>query len=227
MIRFIKEHFFDRKKTWTLLVSLGFISILCALLIYPYDGYINYIIEQTIHQLMGKEMILNMMHLIYPFVVILLVMDHDQPYLRPLMAYFGRDRILYAKIGFYLILNFIFLMTLWMMIHLITYFMTYYHFLHDLMIEDFIDLYLDGVIIFIYILTMIRDKHKNFAILFGILHLMIHFIQEDQKFLWLYYVIPFKKQVFMHFFLVTPYKICYIIIGFLISYRRHQMEALT
>lgn len=227
MIRFIFNHFFDRKKTITLLISFLSMIILCALLIYPYDGYVNYIREPEITKVLGREMIIHMIYIIYPFVAILLMMDHDQPFLRPLIAYFGREKVFLSKTIFYLFMNFFILMTFWMMIHLVTYFITYFHFFDDLMIDEFIDLYLDSMILLILIMIFIRDKHKNLAIVFGILCLLINFIQEDQKILWLYYIIPFKKQVFVNFFLVTPYKICYIILGFLISYQRHQKETLT
>jgi hypothetical protein len=182
--------------------------------------YLEYLNEYY-HHMMGKTI-----KLVMPFLVILCVMDHDQAYLKPMMSYFGRSRVILAKLTLYPLLFLMVYLSMWMIYHLIPSLLTSYYLLTHLKVSFFIHLYLDGLILSLLIIMIIKDKYKAFSILFSLFYLLLSFVQEDLSNYALYLVFPFENQVFDTYLLAIPYKLCYITLGLALTHHKLIKETL-
>lgn len=226
MIRFLLIHFFYPKKILILLISLCILTLFLGLLILPDQTItLQYLFQddlnQYYHHMMGKTI-----KLIMPFLVILCVMDHDQAYLKPLMTYLGRSPIIKAKIVMYFFVLMIIYLLIMMIYHLLPFFLTSYYLFSDLKLAFFIHLYLDGIMLTLGILWVIKDKYKAFSLLFSLFYLLLGFIQEDTPIHLLYALFPFENPLFDTYSLAYLYKICYITLGLTLIYRKLSKETL-
>jgi len=226
MISFLLSHLFYPKKRMMILISLGVITLFLALLTIPEQPRVEQLLFQNYsnvyyHHMMGKTI-----KLIMPFLVILCVTDHDQAFLKPIHAYFGRSKVALAKLMIYPIILLFIYMTLFMIYHILPSLLTSYYLLNDLKLAFFISLYLDGIILTVFVLFIIREKYKAFSILFSLFYMLFSFIQEDLSLISLYYLFPFENHLFDTFRLAYLYKLCYIIIGFAITHHKLITEPL-
>jgi hypothetical protein len=226
MIRFLLIHSFYPKKKMILFVSCCILTLFLGFLVYPDQTVTEQLLFQNdlntyYHQMMGKTI-----KLVMPFLVILCVMDHDQAYLKPMMTYLGRSPVIKAKLLMYPLILLILYLFIVMIYHLLPFFLTSYYRLNDLKISFFIHLYLDGVMLTLGILWIIKDKYKAFSILFSLFYLLMGFIQEDVSIILLYALFPFENQLFDTYSLAYLYKICYITLGLTLIHHKLINETL-
>lgn len=164
------------------------------------------------HLMMGK-----IVSFLMPFLVTLLLMDHDQPYLKPLFAYFGKWNVLKNKtILYFLIITWIYAV-IGILYHVLPSIMTSYYILNIDAISFFIHIYLDGLILAIFILWAIKERYKAFSILIPLFYTLVGWLYEDYQLLTIYYLIPLYSSYFSSFTLAYLYKLCYILLGLAIT----------
>lgn len=225
MISFLWIHLFYPKKRWILCATIMILLFILSLLIDPTNDMYEEVLFKSTY-LEGYELtMMKLMTLMMPFVVVILVMDHDQFYLRPLYSYFGRTKVILSKMVVYFIVLIILYIGL-----MVYYYLLFYVFKSHLPIKinvyPFIHLFLDALILLNFVLYLIRDKYKVFSIVIGIFYMIYQFVQEDFFHLSISYLFPFKNDHFESYLLAIPYKLCYIILGLLLTHRKMDNEPL-
>ena len=164
------------------------------------------------HLMMGK-----IVSFLMPFLVTILIMDHDQAYLKPLFSYFGRSHVfIHKSILYVLILTWIYGVII-IFYHLLPSLMTHYYILDHQAIHFLIHIYLDGLILSIFILFLIKERYKSFSILIPLFYTLISWLYEDYQIPIIYYLFPVYSSVFSSFTLAYLYKLCYILLGLAIT----------
>lgn len=226
MILFLYIHLFYGKRKWIFSSTCILLFMMLILLIDPSNDIYEEMLYREHYLSMYVELTLKILTLIMPFIVIILLMDHDQLYLRPLMSYFGRKKVVLSKIVLYImVLSFLYLLV-GIYYHLI-FWLLKSHLAFHLMFDVFIHLFFDALMIMVFTFYFIREKYKAFSIVFGILYLIMQFIQEDYFLLILSYVFPFYNVHFVAYSLALPYKVCYISLGFILTYRKMVVEPIS
>ncbi|MDO9629378.1 MAG: hypothetical protein Q7I99_05695, partial [Acholeplasmataceae bacterium] len=180
-----------------------------------YQDYNN----QYYHLMMGK-----IVSFLMPFLITILLMDHDMSYHKSLYAYFGRFKVISHKIILY------FLIITWIygiigvLYHIIPILMTSYFILDRNAISFFIHIYLDGILLSLIILKFIKDRYKAFAILIPLFYTLASWLYEDYQNIFIYYLFPIYSLYFSSFTLAYLYKLCYILLGLAITTKQMLRE---
>ncbi|MFH0767856.1 MAG: hypothetical protein ABII85_05855 [Bacillota bacterium] len=213
MMGYLYLHLFYSKKRTILILGLVLWIVMLMLLIYPNEP----VVEQRLYQLQNQRYYVLMMSqlftLIFPFFVVLVTMDHDQSHLKPMIGYFGRTWVILHKMIFYLIVITWLYFMFFMVYHILPTFLTAYY-TFDLSLNlVFINLYLDGIIITLFVFIFIRDRHKALSVLIAVFYVLISWLQEDHPNLSLFYLFPLFSSLYSTFTLAYVYKVCYICLG--------------
>jgi hypothetical protein len=223
MINFLFINLFQGKRRWILGLSCVLFLSMLIMLSDPFNSRHEELLYVTTYQLMYIELTIKIITLVMPFIVIILAMDHDQTSLKPFMSYFGKGIIYRSKMVLYVCMLMFIYVFLFIYVQLMFWMIKPYLdiFLNPL---DFLHLFLDGLLVLLLIFYFIRDKYKATSIVFGILYLILQFIQEDSFILILAYLFPLKNVYFDAYILAIPYKVCYISLGLILTYRKFKSE---
>lgn len=217
MISYLYMHLFYHKKRRIFMTSLFVIVLLMILFLYSDESKTSQYLFKDYHNdyyhlLMGK-----IVSLLMPFLGTLLLMDHDQSYLKPLFSYFGKWKVLKSKtILYFLIMTWIY-GVIGIFYHIIPSIMTSYYVFNLDAIPFFIHLYLDGLILAVFILWAIKDRYKAFSILIPLFYTLVSWLYEDYHVVAIYYLFPIYSAYFSGFTLAYLYKLCYILLGLTIT----------
>jgi hypothetical protein len=199
------------------MLSLFVILLLMTFFIYTDEKSSTQILYQEdynnyYHLMMGK-----IVSFLMPFLITILLIDHDQPYLKPLYSYFGRSYVVINKIILYfLIITWIYSVII-IFYHILPSLMTDYFILDSQAISFLIHLYLDGLILSIIIFLLIKERYKAFSILIPLFYTLIGWLYEDYQISIIYYLFPVYSSFFSSFTLAYLYKLCYILLGLAIT----------
>ncbi len=226
MIRFLYMHvFYAKKRIFLVLAFLGFIALM-VLFVYTSDSSYEQRLFHSYYQLYYEQMMIKLLTILLPFFVVLLTMDHDQSYLKPLISYFGRTNIAVCKIILYLgVLLWLYIM-IFLLYQIIPFLMTDYYTIDFSKGYLFFHLYLDGLIILVFVLFFIREKHKSLAIIIPVFYLLFTFLKEDSPSLTLFYLLPIYCSTFSTYTLAYLYKACYIYLGFALIVYKAKFESI-
>jgi hypothetical protein len=224
MIYFLYLNLFYSKKRKILVFSFIVFIIIMALLSYTADSINEQLLYIEYHNNYYHQMMQSILSMILPFYVILLVMDHDQPYHKPLMSYFGSNKIIISKLILYiLILTWVYLMTA-ILYHLLPFFLTSYFLFNLDALPFLIEIYLDGFIIIILAMLFIKDRYKSLSVAIPLFYVLFSFVIEDYQQVAFYYLFPIYSKHFSAFTLAKYYKLCYICLGFAIAFQKMLKE---
>ncbi len=217
MIHFLFIHLFYQKKIIILMISLFLIILLMVLFIYTDESIADQLLyraynHEVYHLMMGK-----IVSFLMPFLVTVLLMDHDQGYLKPLFAYFNRSKVIRSKMILYFWIVTWFYLVIGIFYHLLPSIMTSYYLLNAKALPFLIDIYLDGLILSVLILWIVKERYKTFSILIPLGYILISWLFEDYQFITLYYFFPIYSAYFLSFTLAYLYKLCYILLGLAIT----------
>ncbi|BCR36032.1 hypothetical protein [Mariniplasma anaerobium] len=170
-----------------------------------------------------KALFLQIFLILNAMFVLFLALDHDQDFMKPLISFFGRQKVFVHKYLFFFMHIIIFFSFIIMIYILIPKLMIGV----DIQIEVFmfIDLLMDMFLILNLILIFIKDKYKTLAILIVLIYMLMTLFMPYDK-LWLYYIFPIfriDKDINM---IEIYYKLCYISLGFSIYFLKFLKEAL-
>ncbi|MBE0700938.1 MAG: hypothetical protein IH571_04560 [Acholeplasmataceae bacterium] len=226
MITFFYTHYFFRKKRILFLLSVLLVGVVLVLLTHTDEPEHMQKLFFAYHKAYHQMLMQKTLTIALPFLVVVFSFEHDQNFLKPLFAYFGR-----LYVGFYKLL-FHYLSILWLYLVIfsfsvvITAVMTsFYDFLFSQW-TIMLDLLLDGFILLNMILFLIKDKSKAFAVILGLLYAFLVTFYEDQTFFLIYYLLPLHAPYFLHSTLIFYYKSCYILLGFILILRKTVKEQL-
>lgn len=218
MIGLIYQYTFYTKKQF--FFSLVLCLLLCVLILLVYDdsSYYDQYMYQDDLTVYYHQSTQRLYLWILPFLYQMLLSDHDQLYMKPFLAYFGKTIVLTYKLVFYILvitwLTFVF----FSVYHLIPYFFTKYYIIKDLHVLFFLNLYLDGIILLIFTFLIVRMKYQSFAYVIPLFYMLYAFLLEDSKMRMFYLVLPIYLPIESYFSLELYYKICYIFTGFILIY---------
>ncbi len=213
MIKYFYMYLFYSKKRFILILGLVIWIGLMMAIVYPNESISNQRLYENQNQVYYEMMMGQLLIFLFPFFTVLLVMDHDQDHIKPMMTYFGKTKIALYKIVFYiLVLSWLFMM-FFMIYHILPSFLTAYYTYKPVSLIFFLNLYLDGLMICILIFIFIRDKHKPLSILIALFYVLSNFMIEDHPNPFLFYIFPQYSLYFSQIILAYPYKICYICLG--------------
>jgi hypothetical protein len=176
------------------------------------------------YQVYYEEITQKSLYLLIPFFIVLLTMDHDQSFLKPIISYFGRLKVIISKFVLYVIILTWFYFMIFILYHVIPSMFTSYYQINTLSIPYFLNIYLDGILFMIIILTFIKDRQKAFSVVFSLLYIMLSLYQEDQESILIFYIIPLYFPSISIFSLAIPYKMCYIFLGLVLSIKKMRLE---
>ncbi|MBN2300698.1 MAG: hypothetical protein JXC31_05875, partial [Acholeplasmataceae bacterium] len=190
MIYYLYIHLFYSKKRRVLLIALMVFALLMLMMVYTDESMIEQILYQEQNQLYYEQVMTQLLKLLCPLLVILLVMDHDQEHLKPLVSYFGRSKIIFNKLIFYILILCWFYFIFFLFYHLFPLLLTSYYIYDAYAVKLFLNLFLDGILLAFLVFIFIRDKHKALSILIAIFYIVMSIIQEDHQNLFLFYLFP-------------------------------------
>lgn len=221
LIRLIYVSYMHKKKYMMLVIyqvlALGLIVLITQneyveleVMLFPeyYQNYISTLFCQIF-------LILDAMFVLF------LSMDHDQTFLKPLISFFGREKVYIAKYIFFMIHIIIFYLFILILYVSIPKLLIDLDMVFDIFL--FIDIGLDMLIILNLILIFIKDKHKTLAILIVLMYILITLFLPNHN-VYLYYILPihtFDKTTNM---IEIYYKICYICLGISIYFLKSLKE---
>ena len=130
------------------------------------------------------------------------------------------------KILFYLIVLTWLFSIFFMIYHVLPSLLTAYYAYDDSSIIFFLNLYLDGLMVSMFVFIFIRDKHKALSILIALFYVLANFMIEDSPNTVLFYLFPQFSSYFSQITLAYPYKICYICLGLTINLIQINYETL-
>lgn len=224
MIHFLFVHLFYGKRRILLYLALCIIPLVIYMLTNTGVSNNQELLYQEAYQFYFEEIAQKMLILIVPFFIVIISMDHDQPYLKTLFAYFGRFHLLFSKLILYLIMLTWLYSAIFILYHVIPFFFTSYYQLLTFNLSFFFDLYLDGILLMIFVFTWIKDRHKAFSVIFPILYILISLYQEDHQSLSIFYMFPIHFPSISMFYLAYPYKLCYILLVLVLSVKKMLSE---
>ena len=199
------------------MISLFVIILLMILFLYSDEKISTELLFKEDNNAYYHLMMQKIVSFLMPFLVTLLLMDHDQAYLKPLFAYFGKWMVLKNKIILYgFIMTWIYLV-IGILYHILPSLMTAYYVLNLDAISFFIHIYLDGLILSIFILWAIKERYKAFSILIPLFYTLVSWLYEDYQLSTIYYLFPIYSAYFSSFSLAYLYKLCYILLGLAIT----------
>ncbi|MCR3905890.1 MAG: hypothetical protein NUK62_02510 [Tenericutes bacterium] len=191
-----------------------------ALLSYTTDTINEQLLYIDYHNDYYHQMMQSILSLILPFYVILLAMDHDQPYHKPLMSYFSRSKIIISKFILYItIVTWVYFVTA-ILYFLLPSLLTKYFILDLKHIIFFLDIYMDGLILLCLSFILIKDRFKSLSVAIPLFYVLVSFVIEDYQQIAFYYLFPIYSKHFSSFILAYYYKLCYICLGFTIAYQK-------
>ena len=224
MIGFLYMHVFYAKKRVFLSIAFIGVIVLMILFVYTKDSIYEQSLFQSFYQQYYEQLMGKLLMILLPFFVVLLSMDHDQAYLKPLVSYFGRSYVATNKIVLYLlVLTWLYAM-IFLLYQIIPYLMTNYYIINRDASAFFLHLYLDGIIVLLLVLYFIKDCHKSLAVIIPIFYFLFTFIQEDYESLLLIYAFPIYSAYFASYTLAYLYKLCYICLGLTVLFHKMKVE---
>ena len=201
-------------------MMLSVIIILAMFWIYPYETITAQRLHQMSYQAYYHLMMQKLYQLMLPFVVVMFTMDHDQPFLRFYVAYFGKTKVLISKyLMMFIILSWIYVI-FFMLYHILPSLLTHYYQITDLYILDWFSLYLDGLLIAICLMSIFKEKYRQTALALPLIYMLYSFIVEDLNIPILFYLFPIHGVHMHHYTFAYLYKMCYIILCVLLTYRQ-------
>jgi hypothetical protein len=224
MIHYLFVHLFYAKRRVFLYLSLFIIPILIYMLSITGVSMNQEFLFREEYQFYYEEMTQKSLYLLIPFFIVLLTMDHDQSFLKPIISYFGRIKTISSKFTIYVIILTWFYFMIFILYHVIPSIFTSYHQISTFSIPYFFNIFLDGIIFMIIILTFIKDRQKAFSVVFAILYILLSLYQEDQESILIFYIIPLYFPSISTFSLAIAYKMCYIFLGLVLSIKKMLLE---
>mgnify|MGYP000848084021 CR=1 FL=1 len=226
MIKYFYMYLFYSKKRLILILGLIIWIGLMMAIVYPNESIPNQRLYRIQNQVYYEMMINQLLIFLFPFFIVLLVMDHDQDHIKPMMSYFSKTRIAVYKIIFYVIILTWLYSIFFMIYHVLPSLLTAYYAYDDSSIIFFLNLYLDGLMVSMFVFIFIRDKHKALSILIALFYVLANFMIEDSPNTLLFYLFPQFSSYFSQITLAYPYKICYICLGLTINLIQINYETL-
>lgn len=195
MIKYFFTHFFHKRVQILIAIILVLTTALTI-------GLANPFIDQA-------EMFLNMSYFnvdyhlkttliikyILMFSISLILIDHDATFIKPLISYFGRFKVSLYKLLFYLIITSTLIIVIYAIIINAAFLTTPYYKFEINYFKDYIKIGVDMLILTLILLIIVRDNRKSLSFLTLIIIIIITFVQEDFKVLWLSYLLPLSSSM--------------------------------
>jgi hypothetical protein len=226
MTLFLWSHLFYLKKKKFLSLFLVLFLIIMIIYTYPKEDIVDYLLYPSYYQLTYDLYMVNIYKLILPTVTTLLVMDHDQMFIKPLYSYFGRSKIILSKMFLYFIIITAINLVFMLFYHFIPLVLTSYYLLENNQLVFLSHLYFDQLIILIIIFYFIREKHQSFSIIIPIIYVFLSLYLNDLNRIDLFYIIPIYIEEIKRYNLAYLYKICYILLGLTITFKKMNSESI-
>ena len=224
MIQYLFVHLFYGKRRIFLYLSLIIIPVFIYMLSISGVSMNQELLFHEDYQLYYEEMAQKSLHLLIPFFIVLITMDHDQSFLKPMIAYFEKLKVITSKFALYIIILTWFYLMVFILYQVIPCIFTSYYQVNTFSIPYFFNIFLDGIILMIIILTVIKDRQKAFSVVFALLYILFSLYQEDQESILIFYIIPLYFPSISSFSLAIAYKMCYIFLGLVLSIKKMRLE---
>lgn len=212
------------KKKYMILVIYQLISLALIILISKneYQKY-EVMLNPLYYEIYIKALFIQIFLILNAMFVLFLALDHDQSFIKPLISFFGRQKVFlnkYSFFSFHIIIFFSFISMIYIVIPKLAIGI-------DMKFEPymFIDLFLDMFLILNLILILIKDKYKTLAILIVLIYMMMTLFMPTDE-LWIYYLWPIFRMDKDINLIEIYYKICYISLGFSIYFLKSLKETL-
>lgn len=212
MIKYFFSHFFNKKIRIIILIVLLLVSILSIVISSPQTSIPEMTLNANNYNLEYHGRMLIIIRYILMFTISLILMDHDAPFIKPLIAYFKRGRVSCYKLIFYfLIINWLIVIIYSIVIVIPFIFTRYYLFDWEHFIR-FLKLLPDYYIMSLWLLILLRENRKGISFLLLIILITISFIQEDNENLIISYLIPLSTSKIFEFKLGYYFLTIYLIL---------------
>ena len=212
MIKLLMISYIDRKKIMLLLIFEVLVLLFITLIVYEKDGRLEMMLAPRYYQTYIKEVFMQVFMMVNAMFVLFLVMDHDQTFIKPLFAYFGRLRVSVFKYLFYSLMISFYGCYVYMSFHVIIHLLTPLDV--DIDLYSLAYMYLDMLILTNLILIFMKQKFKSLSIMLIMIYifstLFLESISDQYQ-----YIVPIYFLSKNYHLLELYYKICYIFLGFM------------
>jgi hypothetical protein len=212
------------KKKYMMLVIYQIIALALIILISKneYQAY-EVILNPLYYEIYIKALFVQIFLIFNAMFVLFLALDHDQSFIKPLIGFFGRQKVFmnkYIFFFFHIIMFFSFIVMIYIIIPKLTIGL-------DMKLEVimFLDLLMDMFLILNLILIFIKDKYKTLAILIVLMYMLLTLFMPYEK-QWIYYLCPIFRIDKVINIIEIYYKLCYISLGFSIYFLKSLKEEL-
>jgi hypothetical protein len=208
------------KKKYMILVIYQIISIMLLYLISKneYQTY-DVMLYPNYYQSYIKALFLQIFLILNAMFVLFLCLDHDMNFIKPLISYFGREKVFLNKYLFFfshMMIFSCFIVMIYVSIPRLS-----IGIYIDFSYVMFLDLCLDMVLILNIILITIKDK--TLAILIVLVYILMILFTSSQNEI-IYYIFPIFSIDKSINSIEIYYKLCYISLGFSLYYLKSLKE---
>lgn len=182
------------------------------MMLYP-NYYITYI----------NQVFLQVFLIVNAMFVLFLIMEHDQPFLKPMISFFGRYKVFIYKYIFFLSIILCYGCYFYMIFHLAINIITPLEV--TLTIQTFVYMFLDMILLTNVMLISIKHKYRSLSIIILMLYIFTTLFLESLPYRFLY-ILPIFNITKTYQMLEISYKMCYILLGFMIYLAKSAKEQL-
>lgn len=213
MIKLLFMSYVDRKKVMILFIFEMLVLLFMTLIVYEKDATLEMMLTPRYYHTYISEVFTQVFIMVNAMFVLFLVMDHDQPFIKPLFAYFGRLRVSVYKYIFYMLMIGFYGCYVYASFEIAIDVLTPINIQIDL--HRLLYMFLDMVILANLILICMKHKYKSLSIIIIMIYIVSMFFLESISFNY-QYILPIYHLSKSYHLLELCYKICYIFLGFML-----------
>lgn len=222
MIAYFYICFLNRKKKYAISFGVLILFALMILILHPSESESYYRLYPNDY-INLEVMMLKLLRMMLPMLILILAMDHDALYLKPLIVYHHRLKVGMTKYLFYCML------VIWLYAIVIALLLgvSYYFYARTILsVKLIVDLLLDGLIFLTFVLYLVRDQTKALTVLIVLVFMGCALLYEDVQVEMFYYLLPLYHEEMIGTKNIILIKICYLMLLMLLNFGKNTTEDL-
>lgn len=213
MIKLLFMSYVDRKKVMILFIFEILVVLFMMLIVYEKDATLEMMLTPRYYQTYISQVFTQVFLMVNAMFVLFLVMDHDQTFIKPMFAYFGRLKVSIYKYVFYMLMIGFYGCYVYACYEIIIHVLTPLNIEID--VYKILYMFLDMVILANLMLIFMKHKYKSLSIIFIMIYMASTFFLESVSLNYVY-ICPIYDLSKNYQLLELYYKICYIFLGFVL-----------
>ena len=223
MIKLMFLSYIDRKKLMILFIFEVLVLFFMFFIVYEKNSTYEMMLYPNYYITYINQVFLQVFLIVNAMFVLFLIMEHDQPFLKPMISFFGRYKVFIYKYIFFLSIILCYGCYFYMIFHLAINIITPLEV--TLTIQTFVYMFLDMILLTNVMLISIKHKYRSLSIIILMLYIFTTLFLESLPYRFLY-ILPIFNITKTYQMLEISYKMCYILLGFMIYLAKSAKEQL-